>query len=112
MAEDHRATKGVPDPVGDMRRRGKKLNRGFGGLGVLLVLGGIVGPVRTGAAPLTSMPLFGCPGLIAIGVGGRRIVSRVTPPEPVSGPAPEPLRESSAEPFPESSESARDQSNN
>ncbi|MGW9449112.1 hypothetical protein [Streptomyces sp. NPDC055632] len=62
MAEDHRATKGVPDPVGDMRRRGKKLNRGFGGLavlGVLLVLGGIVGPVRTGATPLTSMPLFG-----------------------------------------------------
>ncbi|MFE5899426.1 HdeD family acid-resistance protein [Streptomyces sp. NPDC056488] len=218
-----------------MRRRGKKLNRGFGGL---LVLGGIVGLVYTGVATLTSMLLFGWLlliggavgllqavqsrgtgffwlaavvaalniaagvvvirhpegsaealtmfaallfltgglfrlvgsvvvrgpqfgwtlfqgafglllgllvlfdwphssryvlgvffslallfdglGLIAIGVGGRRIVSMVTPPEPVSDPAakspPEPAPESSggssSRPFPESSESARDQSNN
>ncbi|MEW1902495.1 DUF308 domain-containing protein [Streptomyces sp. NPDC086147] len=224
-----------------MRRRGKKLNRGFGGLAVLgglLVLGGIVGLVYTGVATLTSMLLFGWLlliggavgllqavqsrgtgffwlaavvaalniaagvvvirhpegsaealtmfaallflagglfrlvgsvvvrgpqfgwtlfqgafglllgllvlfdwphssryvlgvffslallfdglGLIAIGVGGRRIVSMVTPPEPVSDPAakspPEPAPESSegssSRPFPEFSESVRDQSNN
>ncbi len=241
MAEDHRATKDLPDPVGDMRRRGKKLNRSFGGLAVLgglLVLGGIVGLVYTGVATLTSMLLFGWLlliggavgllqavqsrgtgffwlaavvaalniaagvvvirhpegsaealtmfaallfltgglfrlvgsvvvrgpqfgwtlfqgafglllgllvlfdwphssryvlgvffslallfdglGLIAIGVGGRRIVSMVTPPEPVAAPAaksppesaPEPSEGSSSRPFPESSESARDQSNN
>ncbi|MFE5513126.1 HdeD family acid-resistance protein [Streptomyces sp. NPDC056529] len=224
-----------------MRRRGKKLNRSFGGLAVLgglLVLGGIVGLVHTGVATLTSMllfswllliggavgllqavqsrgtgffwlaavvaalniaagvvvirhpegsaealtmfaallfltgglfrlvgsvvvrgPQFGWTlfqgafglllgllvlfdwphssryvlgvffslallfdglGLIAIGVGGRRIVSMVTPPEPVAAPAaksppepaPEPSEGSSSRPFPESSESARDQSNN
>ncbi|WP_078968141.1 MULTISPECIES: hypothetical protein [unclassified Streptomyces] len=137
-----------------MRRRGKEFDRGFGRLavlGALLVVGGIVGLVHTGAATLTSMLLFGWTllqgafglllgllalfdwphsswyvlgaffslallfdglGLIAIGVGGRRIVSMVTPPEPVSGPAPKPPRGSSAEPFPESSESVRNRSNN
>lgn len=44
--------------------------------------------------------LFDGLGLIAIGVGGRRIVSIVTPSVPATGPPPE------------SSESAQDQSNN
>ncbi|MFF3605881.1 HdeD family acid-resistance protein [Streptomyces sp. NPDC002463] len=44
--------------------------------------------------------LFDGLGLIAIGVGGRRIVRMVTPAVPVAGPAPE------------SSETAQDQSNN
>ncbi|MFJ4870188.1 HdeD family acid-resistance protein [Streptomyces sp. NPDC088757] len=60
--------------------------------------------------------LFDGLGLIAIGVGGRRIVSMVTPPEPVPAPSPknplDPSPEPSPRPSPESSESVRDQSNN
>ncbi|GEB59658.1 hypothetical protein GCM10017674_24520 [Streptomyces gardneri] len=47
----------------------------------------------------------GPPRLIAIGVGGRRIVGMVTPPAEVPGTAPEP-----SDPGP--SESGHDQSNN
>ncbi len=78
MTEDHREGKGhreaegVPDPAGDMRRHGKKLSRGFSWLavlGALLVIGGIVGLVYTGAATLTSMLLFGWLLLIGGAVG-------------------------------------------
>lgn len=62
MAEDAHETHGEPDPVRDMAREGKRLNRSFSWLavlGVLLVLGGLVGLVYTGLATLTSMLLFG-----------------------------------------------------
>ncbi|MFF8837215.1 HdeD family acid-resistance protein [Streptomyces sp. NPDC015130] len=62
MAKDARETHADPDPVGDMRREGKRLRRDFSWLavlGVLLVLGGVVGLVYTGLATLTSMLLFG-----------------------------------------------------
>ncbi|MGW3557644.1 HdeD family acid-resistance protein [Streptomyces sp. NPDC000963] len=72
MTEDRREAKDAPDPAGDVRRRGKKLNRSFGwlaALGALLVVGGIVGLVYTGAATLTSMLLFGWLLLIGGAVG-------------------------------------------
>ncbi|CAM5295328.1 hypothetical protein SNARM312S_07082 [Streptomyces narbonensis] len=62
MAKDARETHAGPDPVGDMRREGKRLRRDFSWLavlGALLVLGGVVGLVYTGLATLTSMLLFG-----------------------------------------------------
>ncbi|GHG17573.1 hypothetical protein GCM10018791_35270 [Streptomyces zaomyceticus] len=66
MAEDARETHDdpgpAPDPVQEMAREGKRLNRSFGWLavlGVLLVIGGLVGLVYTGLATLTSMLLFG-----------------------------------------------------
>ncbi|KQX50876.1 MULTISPECIES: DUF308 domain-containing protein [unclassified Streptomyces] len=55
--------------------------------------------------------LFDGLGLIAIGVGGRRIVSMVTP-HPAKGPVGTPSDGSPAEVPPERSESAPDQSNN
>ncbi|MFJ4342522.1 HdeD family acid-resistance protein [Streptomyces sp. NPDC088915] len=72
MTEDRREAKDAPDPVGDVRRRGRKLDRSFGRLavlGALLVLGGTVGLVYTGAATLTSMLLFGWLLLIGGAVG-------------------------------------------
>lgn len=86
--------------MADPAVEGRKLSRSFGRLallGTLLVVAGPVGPVYTGVATRTSMLLFDRPhsslydsassspwpllfdglGLIAIGVGGRRIVSMV-----------------------------------
>ncbi|MBT2439355.1 DUF308 domain-containing protein [Streptomyces sp. ISL-36] len=63
------------DPARDDRdpvREGRKLARSFGWLavlGALLVLGGIVGLIYTGAATLTSMLLFGWLLLIGGAVG-------------------------------------------
>ncbi|MFD0154730.1 HdeD family acid-resistance protein [Streptomyces sp. NPDC055721] len=62
MAKDAQETHPGPDPIGDMAREGKRLNRSFSWLavlGVVLVIGGVVGLVYTGLATLTSMLLFG-----------------------------------------------------
>ncbi|WP_435973148.1 HdeD family acid-resistance protein [Streptomyces sp. Qhu_M48] len=62
MAQDARETHEDPDPLREMAREGKRLNRSFGwlaALGILLVIGGVVGLVYTGLATLTSMLLFG-----------------------------------------------------
>ncbi|MEU2230399.1 HdeD family acid-resistance protein [Streptomyces vietnamensis] len=62
MAEEAHDAPAGPDPVREMRRKGKRLHRNFSWLavlGVLLVIGGVVGLVYTAAATLTSMLLFG-----------------------------------------------------
>ncbi|RSS59401.1 HdeD family acid-resistance protein [Streptomyces sp. WAC01280] len=72
MAKDAQETYPGPDPVGDMAREGKRLNRSFSWLavlGVVLVIGGVVGLVYTGLATLTSMLLFGWLLLIGGAVG-------------------------------------------
>ncbi|MFI9742209.1 HdeD family acid-resistance protein [Streptomyces sp. NPDC052494] len=72
MAKDAQETYPGPDPVEDMAREGKRLNRSFSWLavlGVVLVIGGVVGLVYTGLATLTSMLLFGWLLLIGGAVG-------------------------------------------